>query len=165
MSEEADEAAFAYLIERVMQPGERLVWTGRASPHAAARVAGGFPPVAALVAIGVLLWLGTKAVMHGEPLWLLVAVLLVGTWVVTTPWRHRWRAHHLYYAVTDRRALVIEHGFGLHHHVLPKGPFERENFADGTASFQPKGDVASLTGGFWGVHDPDACGAALARLE
>ncbi len=158
-------AAFAFLVERVLEPGETLRWTGRPSPRAAARVAGDPQPVAALVLLGVVLWLAARALMEGELLVLILVVLAVGLWVVATPWRHRWRARHLYYAITDRRALVVEANFGLRAHALPPGPYEREDHADGTASFQPQGTVAGLTGGLWGVADPKGCAAALAGLS
>lgn len=159
-----DEAAFDHLTHRVLRPGERLVWTGRASPDAAAAVAGGPGPLAVLIVSGVVLWLATRAMQLAEPMVLLPALLVIGLWVVSTPRRHRWQAQHLYYAVTDRRALVVDAAFGLRHRELPDGPFEREDRPDGTASFQPEGAVAGLRGGFWGVADADACAAALAAL-
>jgi hypothetical protein len=110
------------------------------------------------------LWLGGRALLAGEPILLLVTMLLVGLWVVTTPWRNRWRAQRLYYAVSDRRALVIEALAGWRCHELPPGPFEREDHADGTASFQLRGEVANLGGGLWGVADPEGCARALANL-
>ncbi|MFW5834908.1 MAG: hypothetical protein ACOCYE_12515, partial [Pseudomonadota bacterium] len=79
-----DEAAFAFLAARVLEPGERLAWTGRPTPDAAARAAGGSDPFATLLVVGVVLWLGGRALMAGEPLLLLVLMLLVGLWVVST---------------------------------------------------------------------------------
>jgi hypothetical protein len=159
-----DEAAFAYLTGRALMPGETVVWTGRPAPAAAARAPGGPGPVATLIVAGAVLWLTTRAMLAADPLLPLPALLLIGLWVVSTPARHRWRAGRLYYVVTNRRALVIDAAFGLRHAVLPPGPFDREDLPDGTASFQPRGEVVGLRGGFWGVDDADACERALAAL-
>jgi len=111
-------------LERELAPGERVVWSGQPIPSRYSRgswglVLFGIPWTAFAVFWTVMAFIGTRS-MRGDdamstgfrwffPLWGLPFVL-VGVGMLSAPWWGRRRAARVLYAITDRRALVLEPG-------------------------------------------------------
>lgn len=108
-------------IERELDAGERLLWTGR--PNAARWKARGFRwlPLALFLSIFLLLWMWVittdlrEGLQSGQApsvfsaLPFLVFLAPVGAlWL--RPWLEAARARHTFYALTDQRALIVTAG-------------------------------------------------------
>lgn len=115
------DTGLADALQRELDPGERLVWSGRPRPDLALRSA--LANAWLLLLLGVLL--GAFMIAAAVRLWirpvevpiepgaagLSILIILMGvaliTWILSEPSRVASRARRTIYAITDRRALVI----------------------------------------------------------
>lgn len=98
-----------------LQPGEELVWADRPDPQALARskLPQVIRGVLGFVVIGVFSWLSFLPAWPGGPggavfAFFLILALLYCLWLVAAPLIARRAAAQTVYAVTDRRALILE---------------------------------------------------------
>jgi hypothetical protein len=104
------------VIERRLEPGERLIWVGQPDPDLMWReVTRGFATICGVIVVVSLIGLWAVSRFAVPYLPIIVALLAAGGVVialtVATPRQHRTRIDKAIYAVTDQRALVYD-GFG-----------------------------------------------------
>lgn len=91
-----------------LERGEKLIWWDRPIPGLLARRELGFPMLFALVFLGFSLFWMAAASRAGGPFALFGApFVLVGLWLLSAPIRAYRRARKALYALTDRRALIM----------------------------------------------------------
>ena len=99
----------AYVREHVLLPQEFYLWRGRPSPDDAlhGQLKGALIVGAMFVILPTfLLWGFEESGLY--PMLFLALFVAVGLWQASEPWRARRRAERSYYAVTDRRVLIIQ---------------------------------------------------------
>lgn len=110
--------ALKTLLRAELEPGEPLVWLAQPIPR---RFSGASRP---LVLFGIpwtafaLFWMASAAGfawprMDGPASffpWFGLPFVLIGLWMLSSPWWMRRRALRIAYAITDRRVLILEHG-------------------------------------------------------
>jgi hypothetical protein len=179
-------------LERESAPGERVVWSGQPVPKRYTRGSWGLVlfgiPWTAFSVFGttVAAFVGTRTMKGDDPMstgfrWFFplfgVPFILIGVGLLSSPWWGRRRAGRVLYAITDRRALVLEPAWRGSRTVKSFGPaeiqsLERTEHADrsGDLIFLRKawrdsdGDRRSTSVGFTGVPQVRDVEVHLRRL-
>ena len=89
----------------LLEPGERLLWSGQPNPLRYAQSRSGISVIAGLAAL-VFAQIWTTTARDGNP-WLGAAFFLVAFALLLSPLWRMWRAYRTAYGVTDRRALTV----------------------------------------------------------
>lgn len=177
VSIERDQRILSYVHSDVLQPKEQLIWKGRPSPTRSMAVA------ALKTIFGVFFFCGAVVMtvianQHGMALFG-VPLLLGGLWLVTVPVRLAMRARKTYYAITDKRVLIVKAGKRIKVITITSGDitdYERSDRGDGTGDIRlhrvaKKGPqvgsilVAEFEDGLWGVDDVKGAADAIAALR
>jgi hypothetical protein len=179
-------------LERELAPGERVVWSGQPVPKRYTRGSWGLVlfgiPWTAFSVFGttVAAFVGARTMKGDDPMstgfrWFFplfgVPFILIGVGLLSSPWWGRRRAGRVLYAITDRRALVLEPAWRGSRTVKSFGPaeiqsLERTEHADrsGDLIFLRKawrdsdGDRRSTSVGFTGVPQVRDVEVHLRRL-
>ena len=168
-----DDDARRFLEASVLESGESIVWSGRPASAEALRQTG-FDAVVGLGLGALALWLVVRGAMADVEVLIGLPLLAIGLWIVTTPQRHRWLAGRLFYAVTDRRVLIVADVLGRRVHAVEADRIatrHRLRHEDGSSSFdfarmleRGPGESraeARVVDGIWGVADGDGAERAL----
>lgn len=169
--------AVRYVQDKVLEPGEHIVWHGRPSSfHAAMR--SWYPVVVGFVVLGLAPLL--VVVVPGELLMFLIPFsILVAIGSLTQPVREVHRAVRCQYFVTDRRILIVTAGSLLKNamSIFPSDIRDVEQSQigplAGNVTFRHVNGhrLTWLSGpldfadGFWSVADPDGAARAIAALK
>ncbi|MEQ8667093.1 MAG: hypothetical protein RIC16_15355 [Rhodospirillales bacterium] len=167
-----------YVANNVLREGESIVWRGRPETGVSfkrnwMKTAFGvvFFAFAIFWTIGASIeggWFG----LFGLPF------VAVGFWLVSTPWRDARRANRTYYAVTDKRALIIKVGREVTTTTIAPGDIDglrRTDRPDGSGDLRlrepapanRRGNISldsGFTDGFWGVQDIKGAAAAVSAM-
>jgi hypothetical protein len=88
----------------LLDPGERLLWSGQPNPLRYAQSRSGISVIAGLAAlVFAQIWTTTR---DGNP-WLGAVFFLIAFALLLSPLWRMWRAYRTAYGVTDRRALTV----------------------------------------------------------
>ncbi len=165
-------------LERELAAGERVVWSGQPIPRRYSRgswgaVLFGIPWTAFALFWTITAFAGTRHVQGNDVMssgfrWAFpmfgVPFVLVGFGMLSSPWWSRRKAAGVFYAITDRRALVSEPGWRGARTVRAFGPdemqsIERTEHPDGSGDLvftrrawrDSDGDRHTMSVGFLGV--------------
>ena len=178
-------------LDRELAPGERVLWAGQPSPKRYTRgswglVLFGIPWTAFAVFWTTMAFVGTRAIPGNNPMatgfrWFFplfgIPFILIGLGMLSAPWWGRRKAAGVFYAITDRRALISEPGWRGARTVKSFAPgelqtIERTEHADGSGDLifsrrswrDSDGDRRSSAVGFTGVPRVREVEAQLRRL-
>lgn len=172
-----DRAILDYVQTAVLQPDEAIRWKGRPSPAACARLAlvksffglffFGFACFWTFMASA-----GGLFALFGLPF------IGVGGWLICLPLLHYRRAFHTYYAITDRRVLIVtaRTRFRINAVVASEiSDYEREDKGDGSGDIRLKTTLSrgrngvtrstEFADGLWGVDDVKGAADAIQALR
>lgn len=170
--------AFDFLNDGILLENEKVVWTGRPAPMAAARKEGAKLVMGLLFLGFTIYW--TLVESGGNQIFQLVGVVcgVVGLWIASRPVRTYFRAGRSYYAITDRRVLIITAGGGYDTTSLTIKDIDdvrRTDNSDGTGNIQLRQPGAhgkhgtrstvEFTDGLWGIRDVKAAASAINALR
>lgn len=156
--------------------GERLVWWDKPDPGASAsREANSGLLFGLFFLCFSLFWISQAASAGGIFFLFGVPFVLVGVWIVTAPVRAYRRAAGTFFALTDRRALVMQgpgtKAFPLEHVAFVESESGHDGighvlFYDEQASPFPSGfnNQATRKSGFLAVRDPERVAATMLEL-
>ena len=177
MRVDKDQAALLYLQTSVLQPNEKVAWKGRPNPFTGASI-GTFKSLFGVFFFGFAVFWTVGASQAGAFALFGIPFLLVGAWMVSAPLRNYLHARRTYYAITDKRVLILT--VGSSHTVNSIVPeqitdFERTDRGDGsgniklrtTVSQTRRGSSSSVefTDGLWGVADVKGAADAITALR
>ena len=89
----------------LLDPGERLLWSGQPNPLRYAQSRSGISVIAGLAAL-VFAQIWTTTAHDGNP-WLGAVFFLIAFVLLLSPLWRMWRGYRTAYGVTDRRALTV----------------------------------------------------------
>ena len=193
MNRERDQNVLQYVQNSVLQPREKLVWKGRPNPKKAASVGLGlfffgifFFGFAIFWTAGAsaAAWAVTSAEGHAFPLFagffplFGLPFLAVGAWMVSGPVRNYLRAARSYYAITDKRVLIITAGRNYKVNAVfadQINDYERADKGDGSGSIRLKKTIINsgrgtrssvgFADGLWGIADVKGAADAIIALQ
>ena len=165
-----------YIREKVLAPGERVVWRGRPRPIEVASS----KTKAMLIGLAFLA-VCVSAVLRQKPGWEWQAPLFFVAFglMAMQPWLAARRARRTYYAVTDQRVLIVEVA-GVDPEVTTViaeqfDRFELNDFGNGRGNITlretvrdgRRGEVRTVefTDALWGVEFPAAAEAVRALVD
>lgn len=105
--------------EALLEPGERVVWSGKPNPLRYAQARSGIRIMAGLAALVFSEAFAVAARDGRVAEWLSPLALAIAVVLLLSPLLLMWRARLTDYAVTDRRALVVVHRPFGHRVVTP----------------------------------------------
>ncbi len=193
MYRERDQKVLHYVQNSVLQPREKLVWKGRPNPLAAASVGLGlfffgifFFGFAIFWTAGASAAAWAVRAADGQVFPLFAGVfplfgvpfLAVGAWMVSGPVRNYLRAARSYYAITDKRILIITAGRGYTVRTIfadKINDYERTDNGDGSGSIRLKKTIINsgrgtrssvvFADGLWGIADVKGAADAITALQ
>ena len=167
-----------YLQRAVLRSGEKIIWRGRPTPSAAIQT--GWAEILFglfFFSFAVFWTIGASAAggffgLFGVPF------MAVGAWMLSKPIRTKRRARRTYYAITNRRALIITRQDGYRVDSVYASEFtqfSRKDKHDGTGSIRFRKSVirgrkgsyqlTTFSDGLWGVDDIRGADHALSKLR
>lgn len=177
MSLVKDERVLTYVQNEILQPSEKLAWRGRPSPGRAMRLDILHFFIGLFWLTFSIFWVVMASVAGAFALFG-VPFVLIGIWLVSTPIRNLLRAGRTYYAITNRRVLIVTAGSRIKVRSLGAhdiGDNERSDRGDGTGDIRlRKGAMASqmnyffhssLSDGLWGIDDIKGAADAIASVS
>ena len=177
MSPLRDHKALDYVQHSVLLPDETIVWKGRPDPLKSASV-GALKALFGLFFFGFAVFWTVMASQGGLFALFGIPFVAVGAWMVSGPARDYLRAGKSYYAVTDRRVLIVTAGGSYKVNAIVAGDitdYERTDKGDGTGSIRLRKTVSEtrkgtnvsveFTDGLWGIADVKGAAEALAALR
>ena len=107
-----------------------------------------------------------------------VPFMLVGAWLLVQPTMNRFRAGRTYYAVTDRRILIVQTGKSYKIDTIRAdeiSAYQREDFPDGTTNIRLRQTLTKnddsvsqatlFTDGLWGIKEGREAAQAIEDLR
>lgn len=200
MSLHADQDMLDYVRREILMSNESIVWKGRPSPWRAMRIALGrafsglFSIISTAAFWGVVVFLAWQFGFLDRVLdftadfnwfiWLVIAIIfgwgiLKGFWEILKPLWIFWRARRTYYAVTDRRVLIVFRGFWKSFaSILPAEivRHERTDFGNGRGNIRQRKSVpgaddgdkeprVEFEDGLWGIENVRGADDAITALR
>lgn len=167
-----------YLQRAVLERGEKIVWKGRPTPAASVQM-GWMELLVGLFFFGFSVFWTVSAFATGGIFWVFgIPFLAVGGWMITKPFRTKVRAKKSYYAITDRRVLIIkrDNGYSVDSiYAYEFSQYARKDRANGTGDIRfrqsfgktRKGEYlqTKFSDGLWGVEDVRGADLALSKLR
>jgi len=178
ITSEQDLRAYEYLRNRVLDAGEELVWSGRPARRTLAAQGMGAFFYAILFFGFAVFW--TVMASQGSLLFAAFGIpfLAVGFWMLITPVRLFFKAGRLYYAITDKRVIILSVSSGFKvQNIYPDDitDLEVNDFGDDRGSIQLQEAVTVRRGnrsritrhaeGLWGIQDFRTADKAIRRLK
>lgn len=178
MNDEKDQQTFEYLKNEVLQTGETLAWTGRPSPKDAALLAGMLPTLLhglGSVAFGIF-WIFNSTGMDADWFGLVgIPIIGFGVWSLSEPARNFLRASQTYYAITNKRVLIVEAGNKIKVTSLVGSDityYHRSDKGNGDGNLRLRRTIRSsgsgrlsksiqFTDGLWGIADVKGAAEAI----
>ena len=167
-----------YLQRSVLEPREKIVWKGRPTPIESIQT-GWFEAMFGLFFFGFAVFWTVGASVAGGLFGLFgIPFMVVGGWKLTKPLRTWLRARKTYYAVTNRRILIITRSNGyqvasIYAHEFNR--FARKDKGDGAGSIRFRKsfmrtrrgsqEMTSFADGLWGVADVRGADRAISKLR
>lgn len=178
MRVDRDKVALDYVQNAILQPNENIVWKGRPNPLTCAAI-GLFEFLFGVLFLAAAFFIMVKASESGAGAFLLFHVLPIafGAWMVSTPARNYLRACQSYYAITNKRVLIITAGNTCKVNSIVAGEisdYERTDKSDSSGSIRLRKTMrwnkgtqssASFADGLWGITDVKGAADAIAALS
>ncbi len=175
-----DSESLNYLESQVLLPGEKVVWKGRPDGTASAKV-GIFQFFFGIFFFAFsVFWMYMAFSMDGGLFALFgIPFVAIGFWMVSSPVRQYLHAGKTYYAITDKRVIILTRK-GEGYIVNPitaeeMADYQRIDAGNGTGSIRLKTTVrrnsegtsttTEVTDGLWGIHDVRGAAEAIAKLR
>jgi hypothetical protein len=100
------------VVQRELDSGERLLWTGRPNPESAAAGSWGGVFVGGIMIAFAIFWMGGASQAGAPPFFSAFGLIFIGAglYAMASPFLTMSSASNTIYAITDRRILVIEDG-------------------------------------------------------
>lgn len=174
-----DAEVLDYVERDVLQDRERIAWKGRP---------GGGRPLAlrlfeflfSIVWLGFAIFWTVTASANGGLFGLFgVPFIVIGVWALSRPLRENLRARRVYYAITDRRILIVTAGRRMRVNSITAdaiSDYERIDRGDGRGDIRLKKTVSrghrgaihfatEFDDGLWGVEDVKGAADAITALR
>ncbi|MBK17566.1 MAG: hypothetical protein CMM52_01825 [Rhodospirillaceae bacterium] len=172
-----DDQAFYYLKESVLAEGEEIQWTGR--PAAGAAVAKGISNfLFGIFFFGFAVFWTVGASQGGLFALFGIPFMAVGAWMISAPVRTYIKANKSYYAVTNKRVIILT--VGRSYTCVSIAPneisdYERTDKPNGTGNTRLRKTIIhgrngiqtsiDFTDGLWGVSDTKGAADAITALR
>lgn len=184
-----DAALNAYLRTQLLQPGEKIIWTGRPNPGRAMLLGKLQTAYGAFFLIFTTIWAG--AVWGGFSadlsnfagigiIFVLVPIYFyaVSLWMLSTPLRNWRKARRTRYAVTEQRVIILRQGWRIRTNIFTPASitdYEQIEKIGGHGDIRLRktqmgggyfmGFSSSLSDGLWGISDVPGAAAAIAAMR
>lgn len=172
-----DQQAFDYLKGKVLEPAEAIYWTCRptakllSARHLFRMIAGVF-----LLTFAISWSLGLQD--RGDSAWMSgLFILVAAISVFARPIQDYRRSQRTYYAITDRRVIIITDDKDFKSRSLYASDIrqlQRMDYRDGTSDLQLRSTTTREAGerrrrvtfedGLWGITDTEAAASAISAL-
>lgn len=171
--------ALQYLETQVLLPGEKIVWKGRPDAKESAKV-GLFKFFFGIFFFGFSIFWMYMAMDMGGGFFALFGIpfVAVGFWLVSGPARNYLKSARTYYAITDKRVIILTRGSGYSITTITPEEmtsFQRTDLAPGFGNIRLKvtvhhGENGTSTttefgDGLWGIQDVKGAADAVGKLR
>lgn len=167
-----------YLQQSVLERGEKIVWKGRPTPAASVQM-GWMELFVGLFFFGFSVFWTVSAFSAGGIFGIFgIPFLAFGAWAITKPFRTKNRAKKSYYAITNRRVLIIkrDNGYSVNSiYAYEFNHYARKDRTNGAGDIRFRQSIGktrkgaylktNFSDGLWGIDDVRGADLALAKLR